>query len=114
MNREIAIQGNGNTSEADVMKKLELAVMKKCDITILTSPAEAEFLHKEFENLKFGIIPTFNTESQKISDFEERKNLMFLGGFVHTPNIDSAKHLVNDLWPLIKKKIPGTKLYIMD
>jgi len=87
--------------------------MKKSDITFLTSAAEADILHKEDSSLKFSILPNIHIETENIAEFEKRKNMIFIGGFQHTPNIDSAEFLVNDIWPLIKQKISGVKLYII-
>jgi len=39
--------------------------------------------------------------------------MIFLGGFQHPPNIDSAKYLVHDIWPKIKQGLPESKLYIV-
>jgi len=113
MEREAAIENKGQNAEAKVMQKLELSMMKKSDLTILTSSVEAQVLHKEDESLKFAILPNIHTEISKVDGFDSRKNMLFLGGFQHSPNIDSAKYLVSDIWPLIRQKIPDVKLYIV-
>ncbi len=113
MRREAVLQNKDRTTESEMMKELEFSMMKKSDITILTSPAEAEFLHNEDKSLRFASLPNIHTEKKNISGFEERKNIIFLGGFQHTPNIDSAKYLVKEIWPLIKQNLPKTKLYII-
>jgi len=112
MNRQAELE-NDNKSHAEEMRELELSLMKKSDITILTSPVEADFIHNEDSSLKFAILPTIHPESEVIDGFDRRKNMIFLGGFQHTPNIDSAEHLVRDIWPKIKKEIPDLKLYIV-
>jgi len=113
MNREAALENNEKNSEAEMMRQLEFSMMKKSDITILTSPSEIKFLHDEDPSLKIAIVPNIHTESHSIVDFDGRKNMMFLGGFIHGPNIDAVKYLVHDIWPKIKNKLPETKLYIV-
>jgi len=102
-------------SNEDVKKMhdMELSLMKKSDLTILTSKEEAKILHSEDESLKFVIISNTNPVSGKIPNFEKRQDMMFLGGFQHTPNIDSAEYLVKEIFPLIKQKLPQVKLYVV-
>ena len=64
-------------------------------------------------SLKLSIIPNIHTENKVEEKFEARKNMLFLAGFNHIPNRDSAKYLVNDIWPLIKEELPECKLYIV-
>jgi glycosyltransferase involved in cell wall biosynthesis len=45
--------------------------------------------------------------------FEDRKDLMFLGGFNHPPNVDAVTYLVNDILPAIQRRLPDVKLYIV-
>lgn len=113
MSRQASLQNKGDNSEAEVMRKLEFSLMRKSAVTILTSPAEAEFLHDEEPSLKFAILPNIHTEHENVAGFDGRKNMFFLGGFQHMPNIDSAKYLVHDIWPIIKHKVPDAKLYIV-
>jgi len=113
MVREDSIENKNYSDETEKMRQLELSLMKKSDITILTSTAEANILHKEDNSLKFSILPNIHIEAKNIERFEKRKNMIFLGGFQHIPNIDSAEFLVNEIWPLIKQKISNAKLYII-
>ena len=45
--------------------------------------------------------------------FEKRKDLLFVGGFQHPPNIDTLEYLVNKIFPQIKEKLPDVKLYVI-
>jgi len=113
MARSDSLENKTDTKETEEMRQLELSLMRKSDITILTSIAEAKVLHKEDDSLKFSFLPTIHIEPKSIEKFEKRKNLLFVGGFQHTPNIDAAEFLVHEIWPIIKQKISGVKLYIV-
>jgi len=113
MLREDSFDNKSNTNETEKMRELEFSLMKKSDVTILTSTAEAKLLHKEDNSLKFSILPNIHIETENIEKFETRKDMFFLGGFQHTPNINAAEFLVNDIWPIIKQKISDVKLYIV-
>ena len=45
-------------------------------------------------------------------DFSKRKDILFLGGFGHTPNLDAVKWFCHDIWPLIEAKNLGAKFII--
>ncbi|MGL5485024.1 MAG: glycosyltransferase [Shewanella sp.] len=43
----------------------------------------------------------------------ERENIIFVGGFSHTPNQDAAEWFVSNVWPLILKKHANIHLYLI-
>ena len=45
--------------------------------------------------------------------FTERKNIFFIGGFAHTPNIDAVKYFIKDILPYVIKKLPDVKFIIV-
>ena len=113
LSRQASLENKNDPLQAKMMKEMELSMMRKSDLSILTSTAEADFLHKEDESLQLAILPNIHTPREKVEDFEGRNNMMFLGGFQHEPNIDAVKYLVKEIWPKIKKRIPDAKLYII-
>jgi len=114
LERQAAILEKNQATQAVMMKKLEFSLMKKSDITILTSPEEYEILKKEKDFSAFAILPNIHGESEKkVEPFEKRNDIMFIGGFLHDPNIDAAKYFVSEIWPKIKQKIPKVKLFII-
>jgi len=98
---------------AQKTKDLELEIFQKSDIVITKSLEEADFLLKQDSSHNFSIIPTFDLPPKEFLTYDERKDLLFLGGFQHPPNVDSLKYLINDLFPKIRKKLPDVKLYVI-
>ncbi|MDE6915041.1 MAG: glycosyltransferase family 4 protein, partial [Lachnospiraceae bacterium] len=45
--------------------------------------------------------------------FEKRNDLMFVGGFTHTPNVDAVIWFGEEVMPKIVEKIPDIKWYVM-
>jgi len=43
----------------------------------------------------------------------EGNNIMFLGNMGYKPNADAVKYFVNDIFPLVKRKIKDAKFYIV-
>jgi len=93
---------------------LEKFLMSEVDETLVVSDAEVKLLEQEnIENVSIvSNIHDINEEAYDIG-FEKRKDLLFVGGFAHMPNIDAIKWFVNDIFPEVVKKDPEIKLHIV-
>lgn len=114
MERQAAIVEKKQAAQAVMMKKLEFSLIRKSDLTILTSPIEYNILNKEDLQSTFAILPNIHAELEKqVEPFEKRNDIMFIGGFLHDPNIDAIRYFIKEIWPTIKEKIPDVKLFII-
>ena len=108
---------DGDISAGDVkdMKKLELSIWKKANIVLYFSDTETEIVKSHVPDAKTLAVPLF-----LYSDFEkinyipsERKDVLFVGGFNHTPNADAMRWYIKDVLPLVLKDNPNIKLHIV-
>jgi hypothetical protein len=44
--------------------------------------------------------------------FEDRKNFIFIGNFLHEPNWNAVQYLKETIWPLLKKQLPDAVLNV--
>jgi glycosyltransferase involved in cell wall biosynthesis len=54
-----------------------------------------------------------NTANEGISSFSNRSGILFIGGYVHSPNIDAAKWLAEQIMPEVWKNDPSIKLTLL-
>jgi len=114
LERRAAVLEKKQAAQAILMKKLEFSLIKKSSITILTSPAEYEILNREDELSTFAILPNIHAESENhVEPFEKRSDIMFVGGFLHEPNVDAVKYFIKEILPNIKQKISNVKLFVV-
>ncbi|MCC6932940.1 MAG: glycosyltransferase [Deltaproteobacteria bacterium] len=99
--------------KARKMKEIEFGLMRKVEDTILLSEREQEMLKKDLPDVRTTFIPIVKEIPGLLAPFEQRRDVVFLGGFGHPPNIDAVKYLVNDIWPLVKPHLPEVKLVIV-
>jgi len=93
---------------------MEFYVMSKSDIVLLFSSVEKEIILRENPDFHVEIIPgTILPLNKCEKGFKDRRDIMFLGGFKHTPNEDGVLWFVNDIFPFIKQKIPDVKFIIV-
>lgn len=109
--------------ESEKVKKAEISTMKKTDNTIVLSNDEKNYLENEcaISPYKIKVWPLIRSEFEDEKTFEKSSNpkdIIFIGGFSHTPNIDAVKILENKLLPYAKIyfnergiELPSVKLY---
>ncbi|MEC0227944.1 glycosyltransferase [Paenibacillus alba] len=114
--REYELSGNPKLYDSsNEWKKRELEICSKADIIYYPSQVEVEELRKYLPNLNIKAIPAYiydEIESGK-PDFEQRKDLLFVGGFGHKPNVDAVKWFLQEIFPIILEKEKSLKLYIV-
>lgn len=108
-----------NTDLFSDIAKREIASILRCDISLIISEVEVKILKQQFKidqtilyHLPFLLDEITNENTLKWPDFELRKNFIFIGNFLHEPNIDAVQYLKTTIWPLIQKKLPQTALHI--
>lgn len=99
-------------------KKIEFGLINDADVIHVVGSYEQGILQKEFPDKPVRNIPLFPYgdsygERATINGFNERKDLLFVGGFNHTPNYDGVIWFLNEVFPIIKEQDPDIKLYIV-
>ncbi|EJK48456.1 hypothetical protein THAOC_32744 [Thalassiosira oceanica] len=93
----------------------ELASVHRCDMTLVCSPAEIQFMRRwGVPEDRMTLAPFFCEPSSGTSmpTFDERADFVAVGGFKHPPNVDSVRLLRNEIWPKIRARLPGAKINI--
>lgn len=88
-------------------RRIELDTMKNSDCTLVVSSAEKEMLQDELPGVNIVHIPLIvDIRDRKPVPFTERKDICFVGGFRHLPNADAMRYFIDEIWPLIRERIP--------
>jgi len=94
-------------------KELELTIAAKSDCTLVVSSYEEEVLRRENPCLNVSVVPMTLEMPGRQADFAERADLLYIGGFQHTPNVDAVLYFVQTIYPAIKVKLPEIRFYIV-
>ncbi|KGE14455.1 glycosyltransferase [Sphingobacterium deserti] len=99
--------------------KREIAAIWRSDISLIISRQEIEILKQHFsipESLLYYLPFLENEikeqEIQNWKSYSARENFMFIGNFLHAPNWHTVQRLKQEVWPLLKKRLPGAQLHI--
>ncbi|HSP11940.1 MAG TPA: glycosyltransferase family 4 protein [Salegentibacter sp.] len=101
------------------LAKREIASIYRCDLSLIISEVELELLTREFnipENLllylPFMLQHISSEEISELPDFNQRKDFVTIGNFLHEPNRNAVFILKEKIWPGIKKQLPEANLHI--
>jgi len=87
--------------------------MKRSDVNIIISESEVKHLSKIDPELKLFNLPLILDMHQRTNNFENRKNIMFIGGFQHSPNVDAVLYFSREIWPLVKTRLVDAHFIII-
>jgi len=108
MKREAMLTGREDQqAAARTMFAVERSVILKADATIVVSAYELGLLQQFLPGVAVHHIPIMReppsvSPSQSLA--EDRRGILFIGGYEHPPNVDAAQWLARDIWP----KVPAT------
>lgn len=104
---------------SEEVAKREIASILRCDLSLIISEFEMNILQDVFKissdllfYLPFLVEKMNEGEVLKLPSFENRKNFVFIGNFLHEPNWNTVQYLKEAIWPSIKKDFPEAILEV--
>ena len=102
MAREAAV-GGFDPTPADQMRSLELELVSRADATIVVSTTEHDLLEQAVPGATVHTVPILRETPPRAAGLDGgRRDLVFLGGFEHTPNVDAVHWFVGAVLPLVR------------
>src|SRR5690606_26835626 len=95
----------------------EIASVLRCDLSLIISEFEMDLLQNEF-NISPSLLHYLpflelrRRSATEVMKFEERKDFVFIGNFLHEPNWQTVLRLKKSVWPKIKSQLGNTQLHI--
>lgn len=120
--RHQALKEKREFATADLLNKhakREIASIYRCDLSLIISEYEVELLKTVFKvdealphYLPFMLDSVTEEDQKAWLPFEERKQFVTIGNFLHPPNWDAVQYLKSDIWPLIRKQLPEAEMHV--
>jgi len=111
--RAEVLQDPGLTKKVVELKKWELKMAKGSDATLVVCTNEQQILIKEDPSLNVHVISLIHDVVTPEKNFSERKNIMFLGAFLHNPNADGVLWFIKEIFPKIILHIPDVRFFVV-
>lgn len=101
------------SEESARFRKIEARLAKAADQVWCVTEDDRKFLQAVAPEAKIEIVPNIHGLHGRGKPFAERRDLLFIGGFGHRPNVDAVFYFLNEIFPLVLEKIPGVKIHIV-
>ncbi len=100
--------------QAAQTREQELFVARGCDLTLVVSPVEQEELARVAPELQVEVLSNIHVLPEDCGlPFEQRRDLVFVGGYQHPPNVDAACWFVDEILPLILRQLPQVRFHLV-
>lgn len=117
MYRDYLVSGNEEAlKESEYWKAIEMELFDKADVGHVVGSYEQEIMQKAFPDKPIRNIPLYiyDDEPERVEkDFSKRKDILFVGGFAHAPNVDAVLWFGKQVFPQIVKKYPDMVWHIV-
>ncbi|MDJ0746695.1 MAG: tetratricopeptide repeat protein [Xenococcaceae cyanobacterium MO_167.B27] len=95
------------------MQARELTIAHQADLTITVTPVEKEILEEQGIK-KVAVVPNIHFPYfHETKNFHERHNILFIGSYTHSPNIDAVLWLCQTIMPLVWEKMPEVSVTLL-
>ena len=112
MMREAELSGDQlRKRAADEMKQLELNLIEASDIATVISSRELELIYQYMPQANIRLLPFSRHVRGTKKGFQDRQDIVFVGGYQHTPNVDAVQFFVSEIMPLLRRQLPGVCFY---
>jgi glycosyltransferase involved in cell wall biosynthesis len=113
MRREAALENDAaKTEQAEAMRLREFAMVARCDCTITHSSMEARLLDAEVPGAPVKVWPLMFDFFGTSATYADRRDICFLGGYRHPPNVDAVVHFVERIFPILRRSEPGIRFIV--
>ena len=113
LRRERELLTTGRVIGTDYRKEDELCAVRQADATLVVSEIEQQKLLEEVPEAEVYVVSTVHRASPPDLSFDDRSDLLFVGGFGHPPNEDAVRWFVKAILPLVSEEIPDIRLHVV-
>src|SRR5690606_12235755 len=92
-------------------RRRELAVVAAADATLVVSPVEREVLAVDAPGATVEVLSNLHEVAGPGQPFDARRDLVFVGGFRHPPNVDAVRWFVAEVLPAVRARLPGVRFH---
>jgi glycosyltransferase involved in cell wall biosynthesis len=113
LQREAELAGDApGLAAAAAMKQRELDVIGAVDCTITPSTFEKGVIADLAPAAPARVLPFMVDFAGTSVGFAPRRDICFLGGYGHSPNVDAVRFFVREVFPLLRQAEPGIRFII--
>ena len=93
-------------------RERELGVMRAVDAAIVHSTFERDTMASLAPDAKVYVFPWILDPAGRTAPFSSRRDVAFLGGYRHSPNVDAVLYFAERIWPHVHARRPEMKFLV--
>ena len=113
LRRERELRTTGRVIGNGYRKEDELRAVRQADAALVVSEVEQQKLRKEAPDADVYVVSNIHRTTPPDLPFDDRTDLLFVGGFGHPPNEDAVRWFVRHVFPLVSEEIPDIRLHVV-
>jgi len=86
-------------------RELELDVIARSDLTVVVSEAERTLLAHDAPGARVELLSNLHHVAGPGAPFAQRRDLVFVGGFRHPPNVGAVRWFVEAVFPRVRARL---------
>lgn len=100
-------------AEADRYRRLERLNASCADLTLTVTEQDRDALLRDVPGARVAVLPNIHDCAEAPPPWEGRRDLLFVGGFDHAPNVDGVEWFVERVLSLVHGSLPGVVLDVV-
>jgi glycosyltransferase involved in cell wall biosynthesis len=114
LNRQAELDGNRQVRRlAKAAYRDEIYTIRTCDLTLVVSGAEKALLAQEAPQAQVMVLSNVHDPVPWVAPLSGRRDILFVGGFQHPPNLDAIKWYGHEIWPQVKRELPEARTLVI-
>ena len=98
---------------AERTRQDELKLITQADAVIVVSPVEKDILARDATRANVHVLQLVIPEEPQGPGFETRRDILFIGGYQHTPNVEAVLYFCREILPGLQQRIPDLKFLVL-
>lgn len=118
LRRTFEIEGKPEyLTASEEFRKMEWSVIGKSDWVLTPSSVEKDILQREFPEKAIRVVPGWildqGSRPPVLPTFRARRDILFVAGFNHAPNVDAILWFMKDVYPHVRRSLPEARVVIV-
>ena len=115
LKREAEVKGDAKIAEeARVVEEMENRLFAKTDATIAISREEEEKIRARSPTARtLVLLSNIHETKAPTRSFSERSGILFVGHYLHAPNVDAVKFFVGSIFGKLRARIPDAEFLVV-
>jgi glycosyltransferase involved in cell wall biosynthesis len=91
----------------------EHSAILAADVTLVVSDVERQWLADVVPTADVRVLSNIHAPVDVSPDLGDRRDVMFVGSYLHPPNVDAAWWAATEVLPLVRERVPDAQLHLL-